>query len=439
MPATAVPFTTPEGRLKGWKTPVPGGRPLATPAVVDGRIFLGGGFGSHEFYAFDALDGQLLWQYPTHDDGPTAAVVADGLVAFNTESCELEVLTVEGRPLWKKWLGDPLMSMPAIGDDRVYMAYPDSRGDRRHYLGCFNLRNGDRHWAQPISGEIITAPVLAAGHVYLTTLDGTVSCFRQADGAPVWQDQKLATSAPAVWNGQCYFSRREETTLHREGKAVPQHTESLAYCHYAAPAGTATMGSTTQDADYLDYSKRRARSPREKAYTDYDGHVGFAYGKGDAKMEQARMHLGHGTVAGMWSYQGSKPFLAGGRLYSAMGDTLKCVDPGNESVLWQRPLHPRGPDEPELLDSMVTPPALVNGKALVGTSKGELICLSAASGERLWTVNIGEPILFQPAVAHGRVYAGTYAGSLVCLETGDEKDDGWLMWGGNAGHNGQVG
>jgi len=66
----------------------------------------------------------------------------------------------------------------------------------------------------------------------------------------------------------------------------------------------------------------------------------------------------------MWSYQGSKPFLAGGRLYSAMGDTLKCVDPGNESVLWQRPLHPRGPDEPELLDSMVTPPALVNGKAV---------------------------------------------------------------------------
>ena len=88
---------------------------------------------------------------------------------------------------------------------------------------------------------------------------------------------------------------------------------------------------------------------------------------------------------------------------------------------------------------MVTPPALVNGKALVGTSKGELICLSAAGGERLWSVDVGEPILFQPAVARGRVYAGTYAGSLVCLETGDEQDDGWLMWGGNAGHNGQVG
>ena len=98
MRAATVPFTTPDGRFQGWKTPIPGGRPLATPAVVDGRVFLGGGFGSHEFYALDAQSGQLLWQYHTHDDGPTAAVVADGLVAFNTESCELEILTVEGGP-----------------------------------------------------------------------------------------------------------------------------------------------------------------------------------------------------------------------------------------------------------------------------------------------------------------------------------------------------
>ena len=85
---------------------------------------------------------------------------------------------------------------------------------------------------------------------------------------------------------------------------------------------------------------------------------------------------------------------------------------------------------------MVTPPALVNGKAFVCTSKGEIICLCADSSERLWSVNVGEPILFQPAVAKGRLYAGTYSDTLVCLETGDASDDGWLMWAPNAAHNG---
>ena len=130
--APPVPWQSKDGRRNGWKVSIPGQRPLATPALADGRLFLGGGFGSYDFYALDAATGHVLWQYQTEDDGPTAAVVHGGRVAFNTESCELEVLDTAGRRLWKKWLGDPLMSMPAITGWRIYQVYPDSRGDRRH-------------------------------------------------------------------------------------------------------------------------------------------------------------------------------------------------------------------------------------------------------------------------------------------------------------------
>jgi Ca-activated chloride channel family protein len=146
-------------------------------------------------------------------------------------------------------------------------------------------------------------------------------------------------------------------------------------------------------------------------------------------------NLGQASVAGVWSYQGSRPFAYGGRLYSAMGDTLKCVDPATDKVVWKKDLHPRK-DKGELLDAVLTPPALVNGKAFLGTAQGEVLCLSAATGERLWAANVGEPITFQPAVAKGRVYVATSAGSLICLETGDARDDGWLMWGANAAHSG---
>src|SRR4051794_5519520 len=69
-----APFTSKEGK-KGCKVATPGRRPLATPAVAAGNVFLGGGFGSHEFYAFNATTGKLIWRYQTGDDGPTAAVV----------------------------------------------------------------------------------------------------------------------------------------------------------------------------------------------------------------------------------------------------------------------------------------------------------------------------------------------------------------------------
>jgi hypothetical protein len=35
-------FVSPDGRFHGWKVKIPGHHSLATPAVVDGRVFVGG-------------------------------------------------------------------------------------------------------------------------------------------------------------------------------------------------------------------------------------------------------------------------------------------------------------------------------------------------------------------------------------------------------------
>jgi outer membrane protein assembly factor BamB len=436
LPAVEPPlaFMSKDGRIRGWKASIPGGRPLATPAVVGDRVFLGGGFGSYEFYALDAATGRVAWQYQTADDGPTAAVARDGYVAFNTESCELEVLREDGRPAWKRWLGDPLMSMPAIGDGRVYTAFPDSRGDHRHYLAAFDLPTGRELWRACIDAEVITAPVLADGHVYLTNVTGTMFYFRQDDGALTWRAAKDATSSPVVWNRQCYFSQRREVST---GAAGRHQTEHVAGRGTEADAETWSYAGTVGRADYLDFAKRVRGSPRYTASAGQDAAVGFGAFKGDAKIHLAQGHLGKGHVHEVWAYQGSKPFVWRGRLYSALGDTVCCVDPVTREVHWKKRLGPVGPAG-EVLDSVLTPPATVNGKLFLGSIHGHMYCLCAASGDVLWSVNVCEPVVFQPAVAGGRVYVPTDRGSLYGLQTDDEGDDGWQMWGATAAHNGLV-
>ena len=430
-----IPFQTRDGAIRGWKVSIPGGRPLATPAVADGLVFLGGGFGSYDFYALDAATGQVAWQYQTTDDGPTAAVVSNGHVVFNTESCELEVLTVQGRTVWKQWLGDPLMSMPAVDGGCIYLAYPDSRGDHEHYLTALDLDTGRPLWKQRLNGEIITAPVLADGHLYLATLDGTLCCFRRDNGTPLWQEAKRATSAPIVWKGKCYFSQRREVPPERGSGAGPEQTEHVASRGMEATAETVTFPCTGTPSSYLDYAKRRGKSPHDLACLLRDAGVGFAAYKGHAKMAQAMHNLGKGHVSAVWAHQGSRPVLWRGRMYSALGDALHCVDPETRAPYWKKTLQ-EASGKAELLDSLLTPPVLVNGKVFLGTLDGEVCCLSAATGDLLWRVRVGEPVLFQPAVARGRVYVTTQAGSLFCLETGDPGDDGWLLWGANAAHNG---
>ncbi len=435
-PMEPVPFRPRDGRIGGWKVTIPGGRPLATPAIAEGKLYLGGGFGSHEFYAFDAISGRRVWTYQTADDGPTAAVVEGGLVAFNTESCELEILTTGGRPLWKKWLGDPLMSMPAMADGRVYMAFPDSRGRGTYYLAAFELRGGAEVWRAALPGEIITAPVVDRDRIYVSTVGGMMVAFNRRDGSRIWEEARNATSAPAIWNEKAYFSRREASQVRQGSSVATQQTEVLASKATATPGSPVLdVPATQRNADYLDYGKR-AQGAGEAQSQAYDSAVGFGgANKGSAAMAPAQANLGQASVHGIWSYQGSKPFVVNGRLYSSMGDTTQCVDAASGRVLWSRNL--RDVRRPGYPDDILTPPAVVNGKLFVGTRWGLVYALSAETGEVIWKVDIGEPVSFQPAVAMGRVYVGTDRGSIFCLETGDPRDDGWMMWGGNARHNGR--
>jgi Ca-activated chloride channel family protein len=320
-----VPFHSSNSNLKGWRITIPGNRPLASPAIGEGKVFVGGGFGSHEFYAFDATTGRRLWSYQTADDGPTAAVVQSGIVAFNTESCELEVLTTSGRRLWKKWLGDPLMSMPAVNNGRVYMAYPDSRGKGGYYISGFNIQTGETLWKYPLPAEIITAPVVDRGRLYAATLDGSILALNEKDGSKIWQESKNATSAPAVWNEQLFYSRREETKVQASGRESLQQNEVVVARKIAPLSETVSLADTRQKADYLDYSKN-ARSVKQFNSQALDASVGFSStSKGAAPMAMAVANLGQASVHGIWSYQGSKPFIHNERLYSSMGDTARAA------------------------------------------------------------------------------------------------------------------
>jgi outer membrane protein assembly factor BamB len=411
-----------------WQAKIPDNRPLATPAIANNTVLIGGGFGSHHFSGFAADTGKLLWNYQTKDDGPTAAVALDGLFAFHTESCELEVLTVEGKPVWKKWLGDPLMSMPAAANGRLFSVYPDSQGDGRYFLACFQMQTGDMLWRKPVSADAITAPVLAEENVYLTTQDGAIWCFRQSDGEKIWTKDRNATSAPTIWNKTCFYSRRQEG--YRPDNETVQW-ECLGTSH--TDLACQDFERTWCKADYLDYGKRKTHSDVEMMSQTLDGTVGFSNAKGHSSIEMSRANLGQGTVAGAWSYQGSRPCVYRNRLYSCVGRHVQCLDPLSGDIGWKTRVAEG--DQP-LLDLLLTPPVTVNGKIIVATATGDIVCLCSETGKGLWRENVGEPIRFQPAVAFGRVYVATATGSLYCLETGDERDHGWLMWGGTAAHNG---
>ena len=439
----AEPFLDERTGFRGWRFWVGAGRGIPTPAVVDGRVYFGGGFGSHEVYALEGHSGHLRWQLRTRDDGPTAVVGVGRFVAFNTESCTLEVVdALDGRPMWERWLGDPLLAQPAMAGHRVVMAYPRAG---RHWLGAFDLASGDPLWETALGHDVITAPVVAEGHVFLSTFDGTVWSIDPSSGAVLWQRSLDATSAPWVNRGEVYVARRTREPQGASGseeRAMATAPPDVGASPRARARAVPTEETTAWDATVGAFKARHQAKEaaylsatwgvkRKRAFLAADAAVGFARGPAAAKLDDVRHLIGETSVARTWRFQGSRPVVVEGVLYETTGDRLEASDvvTGQRRWGWSAAKAVEG-------ERRLTPPAVARGRVLAGTWDGRVLSWDAAAGAIVWEVEVGAPCHWQPVMAGGWVYAGLEDGSVVAFDTRDPACDGWPMWGGGAGHNG---
>lgn len=102
------------------------------------------------------------------------------------------------------------------------------------------------------------------------------------------------------------------------------------------------------------------------------------------------------------SHTESTPTFADGKLYFGAGDDgIYCIDAASGEKIWQfRERH------------VDAPPAIHQGRLYVGSGVGdlhkttELLCLNAATGERLWVVPVELPAFAPPILADNHVYFG---------------------------------
>jgi hypothetical protein len=172
-------------------------------------------------------------------------------------------------------------------------------------------------------------------------------------------------------------------------------------------------------------------SRRKAAFHAADAAVGFAHAPAAAKMHAVSRLIGEGHVSRAWRFQGSRPIVVNGIAYDTTGDRLEARALDSGAVIWSWTDASAQDGERRL-----TPPAVANGRLLIGTWDGRLVSFNALDGRKRWEVAVGAPCHWQPVVVGGRVFAGLEDGSLVAFETGDPADDGWPMWGGGPGHNG---
>lgn len=393
-----------DGFHRGWFARLPNGQQhLLTPLYGEGKVFLGGGFSSHQMFAYDARTGEREWTAAASDGGPSAAIIEDGKILFNTESCTIFAVDARtGRQRWSRWLGDPLMSQPAAANGLVFSGHiidgqspggltPGVTGwgtgeGRRYAFSALTLSNGAPRWTRAISADVMNAPVLDDDSVFFTTMDGVVYRMDQRTGRVRWRRNLRATSAPWL-HGE---------TVHVTVRAPSEGGQRMERAVILAKGG----GETVREHEPV--------------------HADFLAGRPD------------GSVTSGWAYEGSRPSIVDGRIYQTIGNEVHCRDADSGELLWRRQY------ANEVRGRPASPPAVAGAQLVFGTQDGVLFGLDIDTGMTTWAYDVGEPIAAQPTIAHGWVYATTTRGGLVGLEVSDVSFDGWHMWGGNARHNGRV-
>lgn len=469
MPAPATTFRAGHATLRrgdslthawpqGFAVHLPHRGLVPTPTVAGDMLYVSGGFGSKQFFAFDARAGQLRWAVDLDDDGPSTAVVAGDLVVFNTESCTIFALDARtGAQRWAWWLGDPLMSTPTIANGLVFTAYPASgrgyggsnlvpqqqqvpavmppspgpdssyAGPLRptHVLVALDLATGAIRWQRWIDGDVMSAPIAADSELHVTTFGGTYYKLDQQSGEILAARAKRATSAPVVVGQEIYLSQRAD-----QGGMV---REQVAVAHRGS--GAIKARGQARMAPYLDYSVQ-SRAKYKAMAAESDAGNGFAGGApATAAWELAAANIGQSNVASLQGFQGSRLLVLGDHSYATMGDTLMCTRTGTDSVIWRRGLQGDLAAEGGFLG---TPPIGMGGKLVLATLTGEVIILDAATGTVGQRYEIGEPIRYQPIAMQGRLYVTTTYGKLICLDTGDASLTGWSTWGADAAHSNRA-
>ena len=138
-------FDLETGEVK-WEFPFTPNRIHATPALAEGRLFVGTGAGT--LHALDAKSGGEVWRWDTTGDGAlftpyvrkgevtlTSPVVAGGCVYIGAANGFLYALnTATGNCVWQYNLKVPLAAPPAISGNGLWIG-----GVRRVYL-CFFIK-----------------------------------------------------------------------------------------------------------------------------------------------------------------------------------------------------------------------------------------------------------------------------------------------------------
>ncbi|MCX4396589.1 PQQ-binding-like beta-propeller repeat protein [Streptomyces sp. NBC_00053] len=305
-------------------------------------------------------------------------------------------------PLSRKWSRDlgGNISYPIVAGGRVFVTAtsPDERGTVLHAI---DAATGENAWGPVDLGDSSWWSALAygGGRLYAQKYDGVLTAFNPVTGAKIWTvalpGQYSFTSPPTFAGGVVYTGGAGSGgTLYAVNAAdgTVLWTQPVANGDSSSPAVTANGVYVSYACEQTYAFDPKSGNPVWHHETDCSGGGGrtpvLADGgvwvRDDAGMTPSVLNASDGQVRGTYEVSGRPPAPA------FDGRQGYFVDDGVLQERHSRTLATRWKFEGD--GQISTAPIVVNGYVYVGSRTGRLWALNGATGQSVWTTDVGAPI-----------------------------------------------
>jgi len=186
-----------------WQYPAKAGRDsfFAAPVVADGNLIAGSY--QNVLVSLDPNTGSVKWTFDQAKGKWIASpLVVDGKIFAPNGDFTLYALDLNGTLLWKFPTKQALWSRPVSDSTYIYQASMD------HFVYAIDINTGAKVWSLDLGGAVLYSPTLTPdGFLYVSTLARNLIAINTADGKIAWQrsfDSDLWMQ-PAFADGKLFF------------------------------------------------------------------------------------------------------------------------------------------------------------------------------------------------------------------------------------------
>ncbi|MDX1926261.1 MAG: PQQ-binding-like beta-propeller repeat protein [Pirellulaceae bacterium] len=150
-----------------WEVKVVNGAFESTPAIVDGRVYLGDTDG--EVYCLDLVTGKTVWEFESDGSFVASPAYRDGiLVVGDTDGRVLSLSVSDGKPIWEFKAEGPIRAGANFSGDLVLVCGVDGA------LYALKLRTGELVWKYATEDQLRCTPTISGKLALLGGCDGSL-------------------------------------------------------------------------------------------------------------------------------------------------------------------------------------------------------------------------------------------------------------------------